>query len=86
MSSFKMMIEMPLFLAPGLCILGNVAYINSMYVAAPFEGVSDKNKDAYKYFHVQLQIKIECSFGMLVHQWTILCIPIPCTFLAMYQF
>ena len=67
MSSFQAMIEMPDFLAPGLCIFGNAAYINSMYVAAPFKGISDENKDAYNYFHSQLRIKIECAFGMLIH-------------------
>jgi hypothetical protein len=59
-------------LAPGLCLFGDNAYINSSYMATPFSSVSGGSKDAYNFYHSQLRINIECAFGRFVHRWSIL--------------
>ena len=64
-------------LAPGLCLFGNNAYLNSIYMATPFAAISGGSKDAYNFYHSQLCIRIECVFGMLIHQWSILRCAIP---------
>jgi hypothetical protein len=60
------------FLAPGLALFGDNAYVNTPYMASPFKGVSSGPEDAYNFFQSQLRIVIECAFGMLVHRWGIL--------------
>ena len=59
-------------LAPGLCLFGDNAYVNRSFMATPFKAVSGGVKDDYNFYHSQLRIKIECSFGMLVNRWGIL--------------
>jgi len=60
------------FLAPGLCIFGDSAYVNQQYMATPYTGNVDTDHDAYNFYHSQLRINIECAFGMLVSRWGIL--------------
>ena len=57
------------FLAPGLAIYGDNAYINTPFLVTPEKGVSTGPEDAYNFFQSQLRINIECAFGMLVHRW-----------------
>ena len=59
------------FLAPGLCIFGDNAYVNTNYMATPYPNVSTTNmeKDAYNFYHSQVRINIECAFGILVQRW-----------------
>ena len=58
------------FLAPGLCLFGDNAYVNTKYMATPYPNVSnDIERDAYNFYHSQLRINIECAFGMLVQRW-----------------
>jgi hypothetical protein len=59
-------------LAPGLCLFGDNAYINSPFMATPYSGISGGSKDAYNFYHSQLRINIECAFGRFVHRWAIL--------------
>ncbi len=59
-------------LAPGLCLFGDNAYLNSTYMATPYAVTSSGTKDAYNFYHSQLRIRIECAFGMLKHRWAIL--------------
>jgi hypothetical protein len=63
------------FMKPGLCIFGDNAYVNTLYMATPYKSVKDGSKDAYNFFHSNCRITIECAFGMLVHRWGILCKP-----------
>jgi hypothetical protein len=63
------------FMKPGLCIFGDNAYVNTSYMATPYKSVKDGSKDAYNFFHSNCRITIECTFGMLVHRWGILCKP-----------
>ena len=63
----------PGFLAPGLCLFGDNAYVNQTYMATPYPNISDNCfKDDYNFYHSQLRISIECAFGMLVSRWGIL--------------
>jgi hypothetical protein len=64
-------------LAPGLCIFGDNAYMNTPYMATPYAAVSGGTKDAYNFYHSQLRIRIECTFGILTHRWAILRSAIP---------
>jgi len=77
-SSFHSQISQDGFLAPGLCLFGDNAYVNDFYMATPFPAVKvDSYHDNYNYFHSQLRICIECAFGMLVNRWGILRRAIP---------
>jgi hypothetical protein len=64
-------------LAPGLSLSGDNAYLNSIFMATPYSGVSSGSKDAYNFYHSQLRIQMECAFGMFTHCWAILCSAIP---------
>jgi hypothetical protein len=70
-------VEQEGFLAPGLVLFGDNAYVNTPYMATPYRGVSSGPEDAYNFYHSQLRISIECAFGMLVQRWGILRKPIP---------
>ena len=59
-------------LAPGLCLFGDNAYINTPYMATPYVGAGTGTKDDYNFYHSQVRINIECAFGVLVHRWGIL--------------
>ena len=76
-SDLKHKLETPGYLAAGLALYGDNAYVNTPYMASPFKGVSDGPQDTFNYFHSGLRIHIECAFGMLVHRWGILRKPIP---------
>jgi DDE superfamily endonuclease len=52
-------------LAPGLCIFGDNAYLNTPFMATPYSGTTGGTKDAYNFYHSQLRIRIECAFGIL---------------------
>ena len=71
------LLETPGFLAEGLCIYGDNAYINAPYMTTPFKAVSSGVKDAYNFYQSQLRINIECAFGVLVHRWGVLRSPLP---------
>ena len=76
-SNLQHKLQIPNYLAPGLCLFGDMAYVNTPYMATPFKGVSSGSKDNYNFFHSQLRINIECAFGMLVARWGILRSPLP---------
>lgn len=65
------------FMASGLCLFGDNAYLNAPYMATPYTGGVAGAQDAYNYYHSQLRIRVECSFGMLTERWAILRSPIP---------
>ena len=78
-SDFRTNLEKEGFLAPGLTIFGDNAYVNRHYMATPYTNVraSDDTRDNYNVFHSQLRINIECAFGMLVNRWGMLRQPMP---------
>jgi hypothetical protein len=51
--------------------------MNTPYMATPYAAVSGGTKDAYNFYHSQLRIRIECTFGILTHRWAILRSAIP---------
>jgi hypothetical protein len=57
--------------------IGDNAYLNTPYMATPYAAVLGGTKDAYNFYHSQLRIRIECTFGMLTHRWAILQSAIP---------
>ena len=59
-------------LAPGFCLFGDNAYLNAPYIATPYTGSVSTSKDAYNFYHSQLQIQIECTFGRFSQCWGIL--------------
>jgi hypothetical protein len=71
-SKFHKKIETPGFLAPGLCIFGDNAYVNNSYFVTPYKNAKEGDKDAFNFYQSQLRIKVECAFGMLVSRWGIL--------------
>ena len=77
-STLRTKLETDGFLAPGLCLFGDNAYVNTPYMIVPFKtfhvGAKD---DAFNFYHSSLRINIECAFGMLVHRWGILRKAIP---------
>jgi hypothetical protein len=77
-SPLRHKLEEPGFLAPGLVLFGDNAYVNNKYMCMLFKSISQGPKDAYNFYQSQLRINVECSFGMLVHCWGILCKAVPC--------
>ena len=71
-SSFRTRIEEPGFLADGLCLFGDNAYVNTFYMATPYPNVRNGPKDSYNFHHSSCRIRIECTFGILVNRWGIL--------------
>ena len=63
-------LSQPGFLADNLCIFGDNAYVNTNFMATPYSNVgTDKEKDAYNFYHSQIRITVEGSFGILVKRW-----------------
>lgn len=72
-SDLKAKVEQPGFLAPNLVIFGDNAYTNSTYMVTPYKGSRvGTTQDNFNFYHSQLRIQVECSFGKLVHRWGIL--------------
>ena len=63
-------------LPSGFCLYGDNAYVNESYMCVPFPNTSSGTKDAYNYYQSQLQINIECAFGILTNRWRILKSPL----------
>ena len=57
-----------------MVLFGDSAYVNTQYMVTPFKGTAGRleEKDNFNFFHSQLRIQVECTFGMLVHRWGIL--------------
>jgi len=51
--------------------------VSTEYMATPYKKAYSGVKSDYNYFHSQVRITIECTFGMLVHRWSILRRPLP---------
>ena len=69
-SPIRVQMDRPGFLAEGLCLYGDNAYVNRSFMASPDPtGSGIGVQDSYNFFHSQLRINIECAFGMLVNRW-----------------
>lgn len=71
-SNFYQRLQEDGYLAAGLVILGDCAYVSTSYMVTPYKNVRAGPKDNFNFYHSQLRITIECAFGMLVHRWAIL--------------
>jgi hypothetical protein len=60
-----------------LCLFGDNAYINTEFMATPYSGMKGGTRDACNFYHLQLQINIECMFGCFVQRWGILQMAMP---------
>ena len=73
-SPIRVKMDSPNFVAPGLCLFGDNAYINRLFMATPIPNLGQHtenrvDKDAYNFYHSQLRINIECAFGILVNRF-----------------
>ena len=59
------------FLAPGLVLFGDNAYVNNQHMVVPFKTATGVQDD-FNFYHSQLRIRVEMAFGRLVHRWGIL--------------
>lgn len=72
-SSLKRKLLVHSFLAPGLVLFGDNAYVDTEYMVVPFKNPSIENgEDDFNFYHSQVRINVECAFGKLVHRWGIL--------------
>ena len=60
----------------GYCLYGDNAYVNESYMAVPFQAMANGPKDSYNFYHSQVRINIECSFGILTNRWHLLKTPL----------
>jgi hypothetical protein len=81
-------------LHPGLVLYGDNAYLNSEHMVMPYPNVGNfsfagmlecclvsyYNKYDWTDILLQLRIRVECCFGMLVQRWSMLHAPMPCNF------
>ena len=60
------------FIKPGYLLYGDSAYMNMKHMTVPFKNVKDGPRDAFNFYHSQVRINVECSFGMLVNKFPVL--------------
>ena len=53
-STLKHLLERPGFLAPGLALFGDNAYVNNSYMVTPFKGASAGDKDNFNFYQSQV--------------------------------
>ena len=70
-SDLKDKLETHGFLAPGLGLFGDNAYVSSPYMVTPYK-CARGSEDDFNFFQSQVRINVECAFGKLVHRWGIL--------------
>ena len=51
------------FLAPGLCLFGDNAYVNTPYMATPYRNISAGTKDDYNFYHSQVRPLFASPYG-----------------------
>jgi hypothetical protein len=64
-SPLKHQLEIPGFLATGLCLFGDNAYVNTLYMATPFKAVSSGTKDDYNFYQSQVSTNLPLSLVFL---------------------
>ena len=69
----KRKIELENLLHEGYAIFGDAAYMNNLYMVAPFRNASGgTTEDDFNFYQSQLRINIECAFGILTQRWGVL--------------
>ena len=69
LSDFHHKVKQKGFLADGLVLFGDNAYVSNECMATPYKGIKRGSKDDYNFFQSQLRIQIECAFGMLTRRF-----------------
>ena len=64
-------------LAKDFLLFDDNAYLNTSFMATPYPNINGDQKDNFNFYHSQLQIRIECAFGMFVQRWGIVPIAMP---------
>ena len=59
-------------LPQGYCLYGDNTYVNESYMAIPFQAMANGPKDSNNFYHSEVRINIECSFGILTNRWCLL--------------
>jgi len=60
-------LSQPNFLAEGLYLFGDNAYINTKFMATSYPNAgSDSEKGSYNFYHSQLRITVEGAFGLFM--------------------
>ena len=75
--SLHVKLERNVFLAPGLVMYGDSAYVSNECMVTPYKNAYLGSEDSCNLHHSQVRIRVECSFGMLAHRWAILRGPMP---------
>jgi hypothetical protein len=65
----------PHFLKAGLTIYGDNAYVNNHFMTVPFSNAVGV-KDDFNFYHSQVRMNIECTFGIFTSRWRILKSPL----------
>ena len=60
------------FLAAGLALFGNNAYVTNKFMVTPFKFITSPCHDDFNFYQSQLRIVIEQALGILVHRWGLL--------------
>jgi hypothetical protein len=63
------------FLKAGLTIYGDNAYINNHFMTVPFSNAVGV-KDDFNFYHSQVRMNIECTFGIFTSRWRLLKSPL----------
>ena len=79
-SSLHTKMETEGFLARGLALFGDQAYVSNGYMVAPYRNAHSGPNDDFNFYQSQVRIRIEMAFGMLTRRWAILQTPLSCHF------
>lgn len=71
-SDLYQMLKSAEFLAPGLALYGDNAYVSNEFMVSPYWYVSVPAHNNFNFFQSQLWITFEQTFCTLVHRWGIL--------------
>jgi hypothetical protein len=66
-SALKHKLERNGFLAPGLCLFGDNAYVNTPYMATPYKGATGGTKDNYNFYQSQVRTLCLLPLTILAH-------------------
>jgi hypothetical protein len=72
---YRSLSSKPDFLKAGLTIYGDNAYINNHFMTVPFSNAVGV-KDDFNFYHSQVRMNIECTFGIFTSRWRILKSPL----------
>ena len=72
---YRSLCSTPDFLKAGLTIYGDNAYINNHFMTVPFSNAGGP-RDDFNFYHSQVRMNIECTFGIFTSRWRLLKSPL----------